>query len=133
MVETFPVAKSLFYRKVLNSATCCLCSNAWESIGHSLFSCKHAKPIWKEQYSSVAIPATTNRTDPAEHHPWLPPLENKLKLNVDAVVDSSRNKIGLGAIIRDSHGQVLASLAKQVIGNFKSQKIEAKAIFYSLC
>uniref|UniRef100_A0A803PJU0 RNase H type-1 domain-containing protein n=1 Tax=Cannabis sativa TaxID=3483 RepID=A0A803PJU0_CANSA len=69
---------------------------------------------------------------PAAHKPWLPPPENKLKLNVDATVDSLRSKTGLGAIIRDSHGQVRAALAKPVIGNFKSQEREAKAMFYGL-
>uniref|UniRef100_A0A803PF76 RNase H type-1 domain-containing protein n=1 Tax=Cannabis sativa TaxID=3483 RepID=A0A803PF76_CANSA len=54
------------------------------------------------------------------------------KLNVDAVLDSSRSKIGIGVIVRNSAGQVIAALSTPAIGNFKPQEIEAKAMSVGL-
>uniref|UniRef100_A0A803PRF2 RNase H type-1 domain-containing protein n=1 Tax=Cannabis sativa TaxID=3483 RepID=A0A803PRF2_CANSA len=51
---------------------------------------------------------------------------------VDAAIDSSRSKIGIGVIIRNSIGQVLAAVSKPAVGNFKSQEMEAKAMFFGL-
>uniref|UniRef100_A0A803QQJ1 Reverse transcriptase domain-containing protein n=1 Tax=Cannabis sativa TaxID=3483 RepID=A0A803QQJ1_CANSA len=68
----------------------------------------------------------------ADHLPWKPPLAGKLKLNVDATVLSSHNKMGYGALIRDSRGEVLAALSKPATCNFKPQEMEAKAMFHAL-
>uniref|UniRef100_A0A803P8Z3 RNase H type-1 domain-containing protein n=1 Tax=Cannabis sativa TaxID=3483 RepID=A0A803P8Z3_CANSA len=56
----------------------------------------------------------------------------KRKLNVDAAVDTSRNVMGVGAVIRTSSGSVVAALSKQLVGNFKSHEMEALALFHSL-
>ncbi|KAF4400029.1 hypothetical protein G4B88_021243 [Cannabis sativa] len=45
--SALPVVKSLFHKKIITSATCSLCSMAWESMGHALFSCCHAKAVWQ--------------------------------------------------------------------------------------
>ena len=44
---------------------------------------------------------------------WKPPLENLLKLNVDAAVNNKDQKIGLGVVIRGVDGKVLAIRIKQ--------------------
>uniref|UniRef100_A0A803QL18 RNase H type-1 domain-containing protein n=1 Tax=Cannabis sativa TaxID=3483 RepID=A0A803QL18_CANSA len=64
--------------------------------------------------------------------PWAPPPTGELKLNVDATLNACRNTIGVGAVIRDDKGQVVAALAKLVIENFTSYEIEAKVMFHSL-
>ncbi|KAM6574984.1 uncharacterized protein LOC115696372 [Cannabis sativa] len=202
--SSIPVAKSLYHRKILTSATCSLCQSAWESIGHALFSCCHAKEVWKfsgfsidftnadrlqdgdylmhlssiyeksafenilclmwfiwsdrnnfihgkkvktplqmwtqsvaymDQYRSITsavTPAASNRTSQASVASWKPPPENTFKLNVDAALDSSRSKIGIGVIVRNSAGQVKAALSTPAIGNFKSQEMEAKAMSVGL-
>ncbi|XP_060961726.1 uncharacterized protein LOC133031947 [Cannabis sativa] len=65
-------------------------------------------------------------------HPWSPPAPNVLKLNIDAAVHSPSNTTGVGAVLRDNHGHVVAALAMPFIGNFKSHEMEAKALFHSL-
>uniref|UniRef100_A0A803Q5N4 Reverse transcriptase domain-containing protein n=1 Tax=Cannabis sativa TaxID=3483 RepID=A0A803Q5N4_CANSA len=79
--------------------------------------------------------ATNNATQPAlaaANATWKPPTGTDLKLNVDAALDANWNIIGVGAVVRDATGHVLAALAKPIIGNFASHEMEAKAMFHSL-
>ncbi|XP_030479109.1 uncharacterized protein LOC115696344 [Cannabis sativa] len=85
-----------------------------------------------QSVNSAAKPAASSRTSPTPVTKWQPPPENKFKLNVDATLDSSRSKIGIGAIIRNSAGQVVGAMSKPAVGNFKSQEMEAKAMFVGL-
>uniref|UniRef100_A0A803PYN1 Reverse transcriptase domain-containing protein n=1 Tax=Cannabis sativa TaxID=3483 RepID=A0A803PYN1_CANSA len=43
-----PTAAALHRRKIIDSAACSLCTSNWESVGHALFDCKHARRIWQE-------------------------------------------------------------------------------------
>uniref|UniRef100_A0A803PZ39 Reverse transcriptase domain-containing protein n=1 Tax=Cannabis sativa TaxID=3483 RepID=A0A803PZ39_CANSA len=45
--NALPVPAELFKKKSLTSASCSLCLNAWEFVGHAMFSCKHARQVWK--------------------------------------------------------------------------------------
>uniref|UniRef100_A0A803P9C5 Reverse transcriptase n=1 Tax=Cannabis sativa TaxID=3483 RepID=A0A803P9C5_CANSA len=152
---------------------------AWESIGHALFSCCHAKDVWtlsgfiidfsnadhmsdgdylmhlstiyskqdlecilclmwfiwsnRNSYiHATSTPVGGLRTSPIPTAKWQPPPENNYKLNVDAALDSSRSKIGIGVIVRNSAGQVVGAMSKPAVGNFKSQEMEAKAMFVGL-
>uniref|UniRef100_A0A803PSP3 RNase H type-1 domain-containing protein n=1 Tax=Cannabis sativa TaxID=3483 RepID=A0A803PSP3_CANSA len=62
----------------------------------------------------------------------LTPPTGALKLNVDATLNTYPNTIGVGAVIHNDKGQVVAALAKPIIGNFTSHEIKAKAMFHSL-
>uniref|UniRef100_A0A803Q9W5 RNase H type-1 domain-containing protein n=1 Tax=Cannabis sativa TaxID=3483 RepID=A0A803Q9W5_CANSA len=63
---------------------------------------------------------------------WQPPIGMGLKINIDAVVNSAAKKLGVGAIVRDHGGHVVAALSKSVQGCFRSDEKEAKALFHSL-
>ena len=58
-------------------------------------------------HAPVSAPSTGRVT-------WIPPPENSLKINFDGALFKDINKAGLGVIIRDNQGQVLASLSEQV-------------------
>uniref|UniRef100_A0A803P559 Reverse transcriptase domain-containing protein n=1 Tax=Cannabis sativa TaxID=3483 RepID=A0A803P559_CANSA len=64
--------------------------------------------------------------------PWSPPAINGFKLNVDAGTNLEQKKLGVGAIIRDHEGNVVATLSKIVQGSFRSDEMEAKSLFHAL-
>uniref|UniRef100_A0A803PL57 Reverse transcriptase zinc-binding domain-containing protein n=1 Tax=Cannabis sativa TaxID=3483 RepID=A0A803PL57_CANSA len=184
-----PVVAALFKKKIIDSAACSLCPSSWESIGHVLFGCHHAKAVWKDskftidfhkaqsmyngetnrnkvfhggkpRLSSSIIAYTTcfyndyNRakksSKPAaatdqilnnqssmnsalqQQVPWSFPSINVLKLNVDATTNLEQKKLGIGAIIRDHDGMVVAGFSKVVQGSFRSDEMEAKSFFHVL-
>uniref|UniRef100_A0A803P2K3 Reverse transcriptase domain-containing protein n=1 Tax=Cannabis sativa TaxID=3483 RepID=A0A803P2K3_CANSA len=217
MQNALPTATGLHRRKVIDSAMCSLCNNAWESIGHALFNCTKAKKVWRDtkftidhththnmfngdylihlstlhskqdfeliictmwaiwhdrnrvlhgglsQPSSVTVSFASSHLDkyhraterkqqqyqncisqtspvPAaetfqqgvQHLPWSSPIFNGLKMNVDAAVDQARKIMGVGAIVRDHFGYVIAAMSKPVQGSFRSDEMEAKALYHSL-
>lgn len=44
---------------------------------------------------------------------WRCPATDELKVNFDAVVDEAKQKVGIGVIIRDWQGQIMASTCFQ--------------------
>uniref|UniRef100_A0A803RCC8 RNase H type-1 domain-containing protein n=1 Tax=Cannabis sativa TaxID=3483 RepID=A0A803RCC8_CANSA len=66
---------------------------------------------------------------PTRGTPWKPPHLNGLKPNVDVAVNTSTKVLGIGAIVRNQEGQMMS---KPIKGCFKSDKIEAKALFHAL-
>lgn len=45
---------------------------------------------------------------------WTPPPNNKVNVNVDAAVEEDRKSAGLGVVIRNHRGQVLAAAVKSM-------------------
>ncbi|KAM6557292.1 hypothetical protein CsatB_004311 [Cannabis sativa] len=198
-----PTAAALCKRKIIDSAACSLCSNAWESVEHALFLCKHAKKVWRVagisldfdlvsrmrfddflmllstlkstsemeqllctlwflwndrnnfihgkpglsptqlwaksvayfcnfQQQSTSSKSIRDSTGAAAQPHWICPPLDKLKMNVDAACDISRNKIGVGIIIRNSSGQVVAAYSKPLTGRLKPQEMEAKALLMGI-
>ena len=61
-----------------------------------------------------------------------PPTKNILKLNVDAAVNSKDQKTGLGTIVRDAEGKILAVGIKQAQFRERVSLAEAEAILWGL-
>ena len=64
-------------------------------------------------------------------HWALPPIW-QLKLNVDAVCVQANNLIGVGAVLRDHDGSVVASFTKKISASFSPHMAEAMAVQKSL-
>ena len=45
---------------------------------------------------------------------WQPPAENSIKANFDGAVFGEEQEAGIGVVLRDSEGQVLAALSEKV-------------------
>ena len=58
---------------------------------------------------------------------WHPPPTNVYKINYDGVVFAKENKLGIGVVVRDSNGLVIASMAQQLPQAYKAVEIEAMA------
>ncbi|XP_062114250.1 uncharacterized protein LOC133825304 [Humulus lupulus] len=63
---------------------------------------------------------------------WTPPATGTYKLNSDAALDSKNCYMGIGAVMRDSTGVVIAALSKKIAGSYKPYEIEALALLHSL-
>ncbi|KAK3211194.1 hypothetical protein Dsin_015900 [Dipteronia sinensis] len=60
---------------------------------------------------------------------WKPPDSGSFKINCDADVDASRHRIGIGIVIRDDSGFVMASCSQRVVATFDAQVAETLAIY----
>ena len=58
---------------------------------------------------------------------WQPPLANLMKINFDGAVFSSSNAAGIGVVIRNNLGQVIASCSQRLFQAFNSVDVEALA------
>lgn len=59
---------------------------------------------------------------------WVPPAREHYKVNVDGAVFKHRKKAGIGVVIRDDKGVVIAALSKIVNAPLGAAEIEAKAM-----
>ena len=59
---------------------------------------------------------------------WVPPPQGWFKVNVDGAIFKKTNKAGIGVVVRDSQGWVLAALTEKVDGIQDVEVIEALAI-----
>ncbi|GMN53123.1 hypothetical protein TIFTF001_022268 [Ficus carica] len=50
--------------------------------------------------------------------PWKPPEHGTWMINVDAAVNEALDYIGVGVVIRDGFGVVVAALARRIFGKF---------------
>ena len=46
---------------------------------------------------------------------WYPPTAGEVKTNYDGAMFRESDKAGIGVVIRDSEGQVLAALSEQIV------------------
>ena len=59
---------------------------------------------------------------------WRPPARDQYKVNVDGAIFKHRNQAGIGVVIRDKNGVVIAALSKLVNAPLEAVEIEAKAM-----
>ena len=58
---------------------------------------------------------------------WTPPRSPMFKVNVDGAVFSSQAAMGIGVIIRDEEGRVVAALSKKIMAPLGAVEAKAKA------
>ncbi|XP_050242215.1 uncharacterized protein LOC126691198 [Quercus robur] len=59
---------------------------------------------------------------------WKPPARDQYKVNVNGAVFKHRKKAGIGVVIRDKNGVVIAALSKSVNAPLDAVEVEAKAM-----
>ena len=58
---------------------------------------------------------------------WQPPPTNLMKINFDGAIFSSVNAAGIGVVIRNNLGQVIASCSQWLSQAYNSNEVEALA------
>lgn len=59
---------------------------------------------------------------------WFPPCPGFYKINCDTAIDSNKARVGIGIVIRDSIGFIMASSSQVIAAAFNAQVAEAMAI-----
>nr|POE61318.1 hypothetical protein CFP56_48890 [Quercus suber] len=110
--EAMPTKYSLFRRKITKEDLCVRYRAATENSLHALWSCSELDLVW------------------ADTEQWS--FRGGFKINFDGVIFPKEKKSGIGVVIRDSRGLVIASCSKavhQVLGVFD---VEAMAATWAL-
>ncbi|KAL9450912.1 hypothetical protein AB3S75_012621 [Citrus x aurantiifolia] len=63
---------------------------------------------------------------------WTPPPEGKYKVNVDAAIQMAGLKAGLGAVVRNSNGKIIAAAVKKVCFQGTVASMEAEAVLFGI-
>ncbi|KAL0011189.1 hypothetical protein SO802_006297 [Lithocarpus litseifolius] len=81
-----------------------------------------------QEFTEVQPAASLQTSSPQRSRPkWEPPPPLLLKINLDGVVFKETEEAGLGVVVRDSHGKVIASLVKKIKLPSSSDEVEALA------
>ena len=83
-----------------------------------------AQECWDEIRSSYPLP---NPIRPQSKPKWSVPPPNKYKINYDGAISEADNKAGIGVVVRNCNGEVIASLVQQMEQAFQPLKVEAIA------
>lgn len=59
---------------------------------------------------------------------WVPPPPGQYKVNSDEAVFANLRKVGLGMMICDSNGNVIAALSNPIVGPLGALETKAKAL-----
>ncbi|KAH9778879.1 reverse transcriptase domain-containing protein [Citrus sinensis] len=63
---------------------------------------------------------------------WTPPPEGKYKVNVDVAIQMAGLKAGLGAVVRNSNGKIIAAAVKKVCFQGTVASMEAEAVLFGI-
>ncbi|XP_075645445.1 uncharacterized protein LOC142616482 [Castanea sativa] len=79
----------------------------------------------KEYYATLERPATDLEVQVMR---WSPPPPDRYKINVVGAVFKAQKAAGVGVLIRDCRGQVIAALSKKINAPLRPVEFEAKAV-----
>ena len=87
---------------------------------------------WVAQYLEEYYAATNSRLDTTpsgtQEVTWVPPQYPMYKASVDGAVFSDLKAVGVGVVIKDNRGSVIAALSKKIQAPLGAIEVEAKAI-----
>ena len=87
-----------------------------------------ARELIAEFAQSITSPLLPRVTATPPQTRWRPPHLGLVKINCDGATLKEQNKSGVGVVIRDGYGLVLASLSKQISQLYTALEIEAMAV-----
>ena len=81
-----------------------------------------------EEFLSATEVKTEHLVEPMPVVSWQPPCQGYYKVNIDGVVFSDRKQAGVGVLIRDGAGEVVATLSKKWKWPLGAIEAEVKAL-----
>uniref|UniRef100_A0A803QDP6 RNase H type-1 domain-containing protein n=1 Tax=Cannabis sativa TaxID=3483 RepID=A0A803QDP6_CANSA len=100
----------------------------------SKYYARYALSKYQQPFQALVATTKKNCFNPSASNshkvPWKPPPSGVFKLNVDATVERTTTTTGLGAIIQDCSGLVVAAFSKKLLGSFDPHEMEALAMFH---
>ena len=81
-----------------------------------------------EEFRSATEAKTEHLVEPMLVVSWQPPCQRYYKVNIDGAVFSDRKQVGVGVLIRDGTGEVVAALSKKWKWPLGAIEAEAKAL-----
>ncbi|KAL5806493.1 hypothetical protein ACOSQ4_029226 [Xanthoceras sorbifolium] len=120
-------------RKVPTHVSCFLCNAEVETPVHAIWGCCKLKPM-RKLFSQLAGLAVHNANSLLNLFCVCSevPSPGWFKINSDAIVDVSKKQIGIGVVIRDGNGLVMAVLAKRHNSLLSMECAEGLAILEGL-
>ncbi|XP_050241112.1 uncharacterized protein LOC126690008 [Quercus robur] len=87
---------------------------------------KRAMQYMEEFIAATELPVSTPVPE-AQFLAWVPPTTHYFKVNVDGATFAKQKAAGVGVLILDDQGRVIAALSKKIQAPLGAVKIEAKA------
>ena len=82
------------------------------------------------EYRNAHSPSEPVLRNPAVR--WSPPPTSRFKMNLDGAVFKEQKAAGIGVLIRDEQGQIVATLRQKINAHLGALEVEAKAVEVAL-
>ncbi|XP_075664873.1 uncharacterized protein LOC142634467 [Castanea sativa] len=103
--EALPTLQNLHHRKVIDSLICSTCGELEETTLHPLWDCTAIQSTKASLKQPLAPPTSVK---------WKPSRSDFYKVNYDGAMLKDSGKAGIGVVIRNENGEVMASLAEKI-------------------
>ncbi|XP_030939770.1 uncharacterized protein LOC115964643 [Quercus lobata] len=147
-----PTKDSLFCRKITDTNICEVCGRQVETTMHMLCFCSCGTEVWSA--SKLSLPCNVqeswifvdtfsrlrtsweaqlgllerSRTENQNRVAWKPPPPGSFKVNVDGALFSKSKQSGVGVMVHDEEGNVIAAMSRKMDLPLGVLKMEAKAL-----
>lgn len=81
----------------------------------------------EEYYAAVDLPQSLSALA-IQGLSWTPPSAPSFKIHVDVATFSEQGALGIGVVMRDNQGQVVAALRRKILALLGAIETEAKAL-----
>ena len=83
-----------------------------------------------EKHDSTAsdlVQPFSDRQEVLQHSVWVPPPSSLCKINVDGALFPTKKLVGIGVVIRDQQGRLLAELCRKIRVKMGALEVEEKS------
>ncbi|KAK9985759.1 hypothetical protein SO802_030710 [Lithocarpus litseifolius] len=136
--DSLPSKSNLRKRKIPIDDTCSNCGLESETTMHAIWSCPLLVSVWNVHFGwlirETVLPHPPPKApSPPKDETWLPPPPSWVKVNFDEATFANSSSAGLGAIIRNDMGLVMAAFTQPIPLPTSVEMVEVLAARGALC